>query len=278
VRNRKIYSESINILFLEAARYYEENRLKVLLKYFFKNNFYHNREMLLNELLCKASAYENLYKVETFLLSCGASYLYNDEIYLKNACWQEKFNIFDYLINNGLDINTEGERLLEYSCMYGKLRAAEFLLLRGVKGIRAVCELYNMHKFEGAEFILKKGIDKNAALLKACELGYFLACKHLIRAGASIHERDENPLILAIINGHLPIIKLLIENGAYINKNVILTACTTENDRVDILNYLFLKCSKTVFYDTNFSSISHQVRNFKISHLLLKLYAHRPFS
>jgi ankyrin repeat protein len=247
------------------------------LKFLFKKNLYGDRELLLNELLAKAGS--NPYPlVAKFLLCCGADYKYKDDYFLRNVCSNENIMVLDYLINNVIDKNTDGEKLLEYACYFKYDISAEFLLIRGVKGTNALCELYNYHMFSAAEFIIKHGVDKNAALLKACELGYFLACKHLIRAGANTHENDENPLLFAIINGHLPLIKLLVENGAFINENVILTACTTENDRIDIVNYLFLKGPKTVFYDTNFSSISQKVRNFKISHLLLKIYAKRPFS
>jgi ankyrin repeat protein len=67
---------------------------------------------------------------------------------------------------------------------------------------------------------LKKGVKYNSlntALNGASENGHLEVVKYLVEAGADIHNSDEFPLRLAIYNGHLEIVKYLIELGADIH-------------------------------------------------------------
>lgn len=48
--------------------------------------------------------------------------------------------------------------------------------------------------------------------------------KELMKDGYDIHYNNEEPLLLAILNGRLPVVKFLIENNANINETLLVTA------------------------------------------------------
>jgi hypothetical protein len=236
-----------------------------------KNDAHCDREVLINETLSKCGWITSTSLVR-FLLECGASYTYKECRFLKAICSYENIYILDYLITHqSLNLKTDGEMMLEYACRLKCYVMAEFLLLRGVKGVIAVCELYNLHCFEGAEFLINHGVDKNDALLTACSFGYFIACKHLIREGANAHTNDDNTLALACYDDNLSIVKLLVDEGAIINDQIIFAACTSPNDSTDIIRFLIKKTSENILLSSKLVSVSEKVGNFKIHQFLKKI-------
>jgi hypothetical protein len=256
-------------LLFEAASYKKAAPLKFLLKYLHQHYTYSSDE-LINELLIKAS-YQNSVPVIKLLLSLGADLHYKEDHPLRNVCFNENILILDYLIKKHINLKSDGEKLLEYCSINNLTRAAEFLLIRGVKGFLALCNLYNRQKLTEAEFLIKHKVNLNEALLLACECNYFLACKHLINVGADISQANHNLLSLSAYNGNFSIVKLLVESGADISSKALLAASTCVEDRIDIINYLLLNSSQTVRLNSDIISAAEKVGNFKIFKFLKSL-------
>jgi len=64
----------------------------------------------------------------------------------------------------------------------------------------------------------KMNNDLNESLIEAARRNDLPAVKHLLSLGADIHTEDDYPLRVAAGEGHLEIVKFLIENGATVKR------------------------------------------------------------
>ena len=85
--------------------------------------------------------------------------------------------------------------------------------------------------------------DKNEALTFASQEGHIDIVKYLVENGADIHARDELALREASENGHVEVVKFLLENGAdihgrdYLGSDAALREASN-NGHVEVVNYL----------------------------------------
>lgn len=119
---------------------------------------------------------------------------------------------------------------------------------------------------ERALVLLDRGYPIDGAIQIAAKHGLTIVVERLLNSGIAVddtaNDTMKTPLIYAIINGHMDVIELLIERGAYINFVVkggaaIHMACRCL--RIDVINRLIsLNCKldfidvpncRSVFYD-----------------------------
>ena len=81
--------------------------------------------------------------------------------------------------------------------------------------------------------------DKNEALTFASQEGHIDIVKYLVENGADIHARNDWALIMASENGHLDIVKYLVNEGAdiHVRKDWALRIAS-EKGHLDIVKYL----------------------------------------
>ncbi len=166
--------------------------------------------------------------------------------YIKDSVLtQSRLNQISLLINYGADVNRKngaGQTALEYA---QTLRSNERgpitrLLIEAGAQIPMTEEFFRelvyLNDLAHIEKFLASGMDPNlqgfeyydaetTALIKCVMLGYTDLAKTLIRFGADVNFRTANygktPLLMAVINEDLPMIRLLLENGAKVNSDVI---------------------------------------------------------
>jgi hypothetical protein len=272
LQNQETYSQLMKMLLEKTILYATPTIFIFILKLLFANHIHEYRQVLLNNLLLECANFRT-FDVIACLLTCGADYTYKDKSFLRYICFYENIGLLRLLIQHGLDLKAEGEFLLNCCCFFGNFIMAEFLLISGVQGIKTVCELLNFNRFDKAKFLLDHGVKKDDALIEACHSNYFLACKHLIMEGADIHQDNERALILAANSSNFPIIKLLVENKAAINKDVLLAASTSTGDRDDIVKYLIQKDNCKAIIDEKLILLAKQVGNGHISLFLSNMRA-----
>jgi hypothetical protein len=82
-------------------------------------------------------------------------------------------------------------------------------------------------------------LDDYALILSAGN-GHLEMVKYLVEHGADIHKNDDEALSVSAGNGHLDIVKYLLEKGANLNaeENYALQS-SVENGHIDIIKFLF---------------------------------------
>ena len=95
---------------------------------------------------------------------------------------------------------------------------------------------YDLTKIHNLNKYIK---DKNKALMWAVYNGHLEVVKYLVENGANINGNEYSMLIETSDNGYLDIVKYLVENGANINanNNQALRLATNRNN-IDVVNYL----------------------------------------
>jgi len=93
------------------------------------------------------------------------------------------------------------------------------------------------------EYLKDLEYAKNEMLLISCEVGWLDGVKFLVSQGADPHFDDEGPLMVAVVHGHLDVVKYLIEEcGAdpHINNDQPLFEASAW-DQFEIVKYLIEK-------------------------------------
>ena len=167
-----------------------------------------------------ASKYGHI-KVIELLLNHGASVNlenYSGQTAIMFAAESGHTDIVDLLIRYGADISTKSKIYMNSSTP---------LSLAAVNGHLDVVELLLDH---GAK--IDERIGTSTPLMYAAETGDYKLCKFLIERGANVNATSlnaidgESVLSLAALNGHLDIIKLLINSGADVNMKLGDTGAT----------------------------------------------------
>lgn len=112
------------------------------------------------------------------------------------------------LIEAKADVNAQnqhGETPLHFAAMFGRLEILDALIEAGA----------NVHA------TIERGVHKgDSALKKAAEKGHADACAALLKAGATVDDRDpagRTPLHEAARGGHLETVRVLLDAGANVN-------------------------------------------------------------
>jgi ankyrin repeat protein len=92
------------------------------------------------------------------------------------------------------------------------------------------------------EFKLKMNTSKNVTLCWVSENGHLQIVKYLVENGADIHAINDRPLRSASKHGYLEIVKYLVENGANIHaKDDEALTLASYNGRLNVVKYLIEK-------------------------------------
>ena len=140
------------------------------------------------------------------------------------------------LIEYGADVNAQNESLktaLMIAAFYGKLDMVKILRRQGASydikdksGCQAIHYVVDGGNIQTLEWMLFDGADVNAKdsilgwtpLIRAASVNSsYEVAKMLIKFKAKIDTLDKenkNSLLIATINGNLPLVKVLVENGA----------------------------------------------------------------
>jgi ankyrin repeat protein len=145
----------------------------------------------------------------------------NDNVCLINASSKGYIDIIKMLIDNGTNISSKNNLSFRSACAYGNLDIAKLLLEKGAKihskndyAIRWAS--YYGH-YEVVKFLVEMGANINAkndlSLRLACTSGSLAMVKYLVEVGAKC---CDDALFRASQNGHVEIVKFLVENGCSI--------------------------------------------------------------
>lgn len=196
------------------------------------------------------------------------------------------------IFNNGADINmleNKGTHALLFSCLQG----LELESIKKIGKIKTIEERIKYIKLLNAE---EWGIDKNIAnllidngadingpidndnetslLLLFVLLNKVDVVEVLIDLGAEVNKQPT--LSLAVINGNEDMVKLLLDNEAYVdfkdgsNSTALMMACISGIDK-DIIfgNIKGLTETKKIQMFSNFNSMKYSVRNIEVVKLLI---------
>lgn len=152
------------------------------------------------------------------------------------AIIRNNYDIFEMLIEHGADVNLQNDSLktpLMIACFYGRINFIKELRANNASyELRDKVGMYSIHyavdggNVSALEYILMDGAETNVCdklngwtpLLRAASVNCQAnVASMLIRHGADINVMDKekkNALLIATINGNLPLVKLLVEKGA----------------------------------------------------------------
>jgi len=104
--------------------------------------------------------------------------------------------VVKYLVENGVDINTDDDEALRYAAEDGYIEVVKYL-----------------HK-NGANI----SANDDYALKYAVGNGHFEVVRYLVENGANIHAENDEALKWALLTDHREVIEYLIDNGAKVYK------------------------------------------------------------
>lgn len=172
---------------------------------FLMENITDQKHILLS--LCKTGDLELVKKYINFLNK--------DEIALGIAADKNHFNIVEYLINNGYDVQYSNNIALTLASDSGHLEMVKYLVSKGAS----------------------VDDNDNYAIEAASDKGHLKIVKYLLDNGASPTDRA---FYLACKNGKYTTVELLFKNGANINTNDVLTGAS-KNDHENVVQFLLNK-------------------------------------
>lgn len=151
---------------------------------------------------------------------------------------QEDLKVIKYLIENGADIyakNDNGNIAMLIAVLSGRLETVKFFLEQGVPvdyrgeyNTTALIYAASRGHFEIVKYLLEKGANINAAtdggrtaLIEAIDYDSFGLVQYLVEKGANVNAKIEGsnwtPIVFAVLEGKLDVIKFLVANGADVN-------------------------------------------------------------
>ncbi|GAI46299.1 unnamed protein product, partial [marine sediment metagenome] len=199
--------------------------------------------------LWKGSVAKKKSKREYIWLECTDKW---DWTPLHHAAWRGNKDVVELLIAKGADVNTKGSAgytSLLYAAQSGHSEIAKLLIAKGADieakadmGVAPlmVAVLYNHNDI--AEMLIAKGAEKTIYVASAqgdaeSVKAFLKKDPNLISALAA--NTGLSALHWAAYQGHLDVIKLLIENGADVN-----VRCTNEDKTINGITPLFWAISR----------------------------------
>ena len=173
------------------------------------------------------------------------------------AIIRRNYEVIDYFINKGIDLRHNNLYILKYISEKGDLEIFKYL----VRLDPTIIDEYSFmtlavkgKKYDIFKYLLKANIpydnflnNLNFAIIEISKNGDIELLKYIIKffkqnymnITEALNYSIYSPLIAAIIGGHFEIIKILIENGNRISKDILNIAMN--NRRYDIAKYLIDK-------------------------------------
>jgi len=166
----------------------------------------------------------------------------NGATLLHNAAHSGNHEIFKYLADKGMDVNAtdnDGDNVLVWASSGGNVDIIKYLVEErkmdfnkaGNTGNKPMHSAVGWGRLEATKYYLEKGVDINEKLeSNRIWLHYAVnnarsseVVKLLIEKGADVNTVDDNgntPLVWAVGSGSLENVKLLVENGAKLNRKI----------------------------------------------------------
>ena len=173
------------------------------------------------------------------------------------AIIRRNYEVIDYFINKGIDLRHNNLYILKYISEKGDLEIFKYL----VRLDPTIIDEYSFmtlavkgKKYDIFKYLLKANIpydnflnNLNFAIIEISKNGDIELLKYIIKffkqnymnITEALNYSIYSPLIAAIIGGHFEIVKILIENGNRISKDILNIAMN--NRRYDIAKYLIDK-------------------------------------
>ncbi|XP_026684825.1 ankyrin repeat and KH domain-containing protein 1 [Diaphorina citri] len=261
--NVEDHNENGHTPLMEAASAGHVGVAKILLEYGAGINTHSNE---FKESALTLACYKGHLDMVRFLLSAGADQEHKtDEMHtaLMEASMDGHVEVAKLLLDSGAQVKTsenEGESLLSLACSAGYYELAQVLLAmhanvedRGIKGeCTPLMEAASSGNVNGlqASVILIPGAKINAhteetqetALTLACCGGFLDVADFLLKNGANIELGASTPLMEAAQEGHLELVRYLLDSGAQVHAKTqtgdtaLTYAC--ENGHTDVADLL----------------------------------------
>ena len=146
----------------------------------------------------------------------GADINYS-KYYIVTAGEMRHRDVFNYLINQGIDIRTDSDAPLRFASENGWINEVKYLINQGA----------DVHA------------DGDGAVRWASYNGHIDVVRYLVNQGANIHADDDNAVILASEHGELDMVKYLVSLGANIRaRNDEAVKYAKSNGHTDVVDYL----------------------------------------
>ena len=99
---------------------------------------------------------------------------------------------------------------------------------------------YHSYRMEPLyQAVLENHLGDDYALRCAADNGHLDVVKYLVEHGADIHAKDDFALFCAVDSGHTDIVKYLAKHGADVHAcNDYVADIAAENGHTDVVNYL----------------------------------------
>jgi len=105
-----------------------------------------------------------------------------------------------------------------------------------------------------------KDFSPNVILVESCKIGFLEGVKDAIENDADVNQGNGYPLYLATENGHIDIVKFLLENGAKVSEDKEEIEIAIRHRFYEIVELLLEKCDITKI---DFDSLLRQADNLK---------------
>lgn len=219
--NKKMIIEYIISLFIEDSYYLE--------KIFSLSCKYHDLQIAetlikksINKDRCLISACETgFFEIIEYLVKQGANINFLDGEPLITACKHGYSKVVDFLVNNGADICIRNNSPILDACKFGHVKIVDYLIGKGIDihtvSSRALVNACRCEHLNVMILLVKKGADirsvENILVVEACRNTNADILRFLIRNGVDVLSKGIEPLIVACRSGQIAIVRYLIDIG-----------------------------------------------------------------
>jgi ankyrin repeat protein len=174
-----------------------------------------------------------------YLVNSGADIHAFDDAALSNSAVCGHLNVVKYLIKHGANIHTKNDETFRHTALYGHLDIVKYLIKNGANIHANGDYALRLAAINGHLNVVKYLIE-GPEDAKGDKRPWDEGCKPLVPwHPANIHANNDEALRYAAANGHLDVVKYLVEKGAYIHAIYDATLrVSAENGHLDIVKYL----------------------------------------
>ena len=203
-----------------------------------------------------------------YLVEKGVNIHARNDDALAEASKKGHLEIVKYLIKNGADIHTKNDCALIWASLKNNFEIVKYLVEKGAnihaKNDEALKYASACGYFDIVKYLVEKGANINAknneALAYASINNHLKIVKYLIEKGANIHSENDLALFWAITKDCLNVVMYLVEKGSILHEK-------DENDLIiEILEYKYFETLEYLLFKFEFKKENlNNILNYALS-------------